>query len=207
MFSLDELMKQRNEAIQNISYETNLASSSPHPEYNEQYLSMDKIINERECDEDSYEFDANVKIKYFLKFEDTKISINNTGCLESNPPILVFSKQFIETFIPYTCDNFVPFTTKTFNSDLLFEVEIKDKTFTYNFGNKGYMYISEESDDSRFDEFNIKPQINNKFIKFSISNDNFYRIIFSYNDDEKCLTFEHAYFRMIEDDLYKAMNE
>ena len=50
MLSLEEIMKQRDEAIQNISYETNVGNHSSVPEYKEDDYSIDKYLNERNDD-------------------------------------------------------------------------------------------------------------------------------------------------------------
>ena len=208
MLSLEEIMKQRDEAIQNISYETNVGNNSSVPEYKEDNSSIDKYLNERNDEKKNYTFENNKeKEKYFLEFEDKRILINQDGCLECIPPILVFKNKLGETPqpIPYICDNFIQSTDKIFDSTLLFVVEIGDKTFTYNYGNKGYMYETDVLYDERFEALNIKQKLKNKYIKFSISSDSCHKVIFAYNEEDKCLTFEQAHFRMIRDELYKEM--
>ena len=67
------------------------------------------------------------------------------------------------------------------------------------------MYENEALYDERFEALNIKQKLKNKYIKFSTSPDSCHKIIFAYNEEAKCLTFEQAHFRMIRDELYKEM--
>ena len=122
-----------------------------------------------------------------------------------DPPLLKFSNTYDDK-VSFDISKYSEGGTslpEEFPEYLIFTVEIDDKTFTYNIGNKYEICCSSQPYDERFDGMQIKTTRNEQFfLRFGVEEADYF--VFHISDpSKKPIVFREGIFKMKYDEYYK----
>ena len=213
LISLEEFLSNRD--IENINIKDKLKESNK--DILTDKIKLEEVLKRKYNIKNDYE-DADIldkfynekAIKYELLVEDKdnniidSIQINQSGMLESNPPIIIFFNRALELRLKFPKEN----------ESIVFRATVNEKEFNFKF-NKHRKIFSKSKYDERLEKYreeltsldksNFSMETNfYKFTRDSIKSDYDYLILSDYEDT---MIFREGKFKVELGDFYDEMNK
>lgn len=213
LISLEEFLSNRD--IENINIKDKLKESNK--DILTDKIKLEEVIKRKYNISDDYEeadildkFNNDKAIKYELLVEDKdsniidSIQIDQSGMLESNPPIIIFFNRALELRLKFPKEN----------ESIVFRATVNEKEFNFKF-NKHRKIFSKSKYDERLEKYreeltsldksNFSMETNfYKFTRDSIKSDYDYLILSDYEDT---IIFREGKFKVELGDFYDEMNK
>jgi hypothetical protein len=224
--TIEQIMKERAEQMNQYTYETHdfdaiggMSSDSTvkkhvrqdQPQQSYQLQQLQQLQQQRQSSEyqriiQDIHYPVLGKEKFRLYFCGQIIELELDSEFDDlDPPLLKFSNTYDDK-IAFDISKYSEGGTnlpEEFPEYLIFTVEIEDKTFTYNIGNKYDICCSSRPYDERFDGIQVKNTRNEQFfLRFGVEEADYF-VFYISDPSTRPIIFREGIFKMKYDEYYK----